>query len=119
MGEKGYKELQVWQEAMSFVKMVYQAVKPFPREELHALSDQLKRAVVSIPSNIAEGAGRATHAEFIRFLYIARGSLCEVDTQLELAQNLGYCVYSEQLRDQEAKVGRMLNGLIRSLKTSH
>ena len=57
MGEMGYKELQVWQEAMSFVKMVYQTVKSFPREELYALSDQLKRAAVLIPSNIAEGSG--------------------------------------------------------------
>ena len=117
MLEQRYKELQVWQEAMVLVKMAYQTIKSFPHEELYALSDQLKRAAVSIPSNIAEGSGRSTYADFMHFLYIARGSLYEVDTQLELAQILGYCSYSDALRDQEAKVARLLNGLIRSLKS--
>ena len=77
-----YKDLNVWKESIDFVEMVYRVIKSFPREEIYALSDQLKRAVVSIPSNIAEGASRNSNKEFVQFLYIALGSASEVETQL-------------------------------------
>jgi len=83
-----YKDLQVWQESMNLVEEVYKLVKLLPKEETYALSDQLRRAVVSIPSNIAEGQNRNTGKEFIQFLYISLGSASEVETQLLIAQRL-------------------------------
>lgn len=85
-----YKELIVWQKAMVLVERVYQLMRAFPVVERFRLCDQLSRAVVSIPSNIAEGYGRGTAVEYARFLGIARGSLYEVETQLEIARRLGY-----------------------------
>jgi four helix bundle protein len=85
-----YKDLIVWQKAMDLTEMVYQATKAFPREELYGLTNQVRRAAVSIPSNIAEGQARQSTAEFRNFLSLARGSLAEVETQLMIAQRLGY-----------------------------
>jgi len=85
-----YTELVVWQKAMDLVEAVYKAVQLLPAEERYALSDQLRRASVSVPSNIAEGAGRKSTKEYIHFLNIARGSVYEVETQLLIAKRLGF-----------------------------
>ena len=85
-----FKKLIVWQRAMEFAKLVYDLVKKLPAEERFALADQLRRSAVSIPSNIAEGNGRAGNRDYSHFLSIARGSLYETVTQLELAKELGY-----------------------------
>ncbi|QFR42541.1 four helix bundle protein [Sulfurimonas xiamenensis] len=85
-----YKDLNIWKESMDLVENVYRLVKLFPKEEIYALTDQLKRAVVSVPSNIAEGQNRNTDKEFVQFLYIALGSASEVETQLLIAKRLNY-----------------------------
>ena len=87
---RSYKDLIIWQKAIDLVVEIYQALKSFPREELYGLSDQIKRSAVSVPSNIAEGQSRQHTAEFRQFLYIALGSLAELDTQLIIAHRLGY-----------------------------
>ena len=87
---KDYRELEVWQLSMGLCESVYGLLRKFPAEEKYALCDQLRRAVISIPSNIAEGNGRGSATEYARFVAIARGSLFEVRTQLELAVRLGY-----------------------------
>ena len=92
---KSYKELIVWQKAMEVAKNVYVLVKKLPKEETYALSDQMRRAAVSIPSNIAEGQGRASSREFSQFLSIARGSALELETQLQL------CVMIQYLNQEE------------------
>ena len=112
---KTYRELEVWQKSMAFVEDVYKAVKTFPREEQYGLSDQIRRAAVSIPSNIAEGFGRDSNAEFLRFLAIARGSLYEVSTQLEIAHRLGFLPSKAGLYPQIVSIGKMLNTLRRRL----
>ena len=88
--EYGYKQLEVWKKAIQLVKIAYTLAKQLPSEEKYALSDQIRRAVVSIPSNIAEGNGRASSRDYAHFLAIARGSLFETMTQLDIAQELGY-----------------------------
>jgi len=101
--------------------MVYQATKEFPREELYGLTNQLRRAVVSIPSNIAEGHARRSTAEFRNFLSIARGSLAEVDTQLIIAERLNY-LEPAKLREIQAvqiEVNKMTNALMNKLTTIH
>ncbi|MDR0874065.1 MAG: four helix bundle protein [Prevotellaceae bacterium] len=90
-----FKELIVWQKARTIVKDIYILTKKYPKEELFGLTQQIRRAVVSIPSNIAEGAGRGTNADFARFLDIANGSACEVETQLYLSLDLEYITQTE------------------------
>src|SRR2546423_8347999 len=90
MKVKNYQELIAWQKAMDLVEDVYKASREFPREEIYALTSQIRRAAVSIPSNIAEGQGRRTTADFLRHLSIAYGSLREVETQILIAQRLKY-----------------------------
>jgi four helix bundle protein len=117
MGES-YRELIAWQKAIRLVTEIYQATRQFPRDELYGLTSQLRRAAVSVPSNIAEGQARFSRKEFHHFLSQARGSLVEIETQLIIAQNLGYL--STQQREpmlaQTAELGRILNGLIASIK---
>ena len=115
MDKPHYKNLLVWQKAINLVTRIYEATRRFPREELYGLTSQIRRAAVSIPSNIAEGQSRLTLGEFRHFLGIARGSLAEINTQLLIAQNLGYLADASLLHEQLAEVGRMLNGLISSL----
>jgi four helix bundle protein len=106
-----------WQKAMDLVTEIYRVSHNFPREELFALTGQLRRAAISIPSNIAEGQGRSSRKEFIYFLGIAKGSLAEMETQVLIARNLGY-VSDEVLPgllSLSAEVGRILNGLLASL----
>jgi four helix bundle protein len=85
-----FRELQIWQDGMSNATRTYLACRNFPKEELFGLTSQMKRAAVSIPSNIAEGCGRGTDAQVIHFLDIALGSSCELETQVYIAQNLGF-----------------------------
>jgi four helix bundle protein len=117
MGES-YRELIAWQKAIRLVTEIYQATRQFPRDELYGLTSQLRRAAVSVPSNIAEGQARFSRKEFHHFLSQARGSLVEIETQLIIAQNLAYLPtqQSEPLLAQTAELGRILNGLIASIK---
>ena len=112
---KRYEDLVVWQKAMLLAKRVYRLQKQFPKEELYGLGDQIRRAAVSIPSNIAEGFGRDTDKEFRHFLSIARGSLFETKTQLQLAESLGYLTFDLEMTALFDEVGKLLNGLCRSL----
>ncbi len=98
-----YRELIVWQDGIELAKAIYKLTEKFPRNETYALSDQIRRAAVSVPSNIAEGQARKAPADFRRFLHIALGSLAEVDTQLVLAQEFGY-LESEDLSELEIKI---------------
>ena len=114
---KSYRDLLVWQKAMSLVTEVYKATRLFPKEEVYALTSQIRRAAISIPSNIAEGQGRQSRKEFLQFLAVARGSLLELETQILIAQNLGYLapVQTKLISDATAELGKMLNGLMNSL----
>ena len=85
-----YRKLKIWQKSMDLSVLIYKTTGQFPKDEIYALVSQLKRAVVSIPSNIAEGSGRNTDKEFIQFLFIAYGSSCELDTQIELSKRLNF-----------------------------
>jgi len=87
---RNYRDLVVWQDSIQLSKTVYKVIEKFPKYEKYALADQLRRSVVSVPSNIAEGQARKAPGDFRRFLYIALGSLAEIDTQLVLAQEFGY-----------------------------
>ena len=112
--EKPHKNLDVWKMAMDLVTEIYKITDAFPAREAYALTDQLRRASISIPSNIAEGAARQTKREFINFLHIAQGSLSELDTQLEIAKRLAYFPL-ERLAVVDAqmiRIDKMLTGLI-------
>jgi four helix bundle protein len=85
----GYQDLEVWQKAMGLAENVYNCTMAFPKEEIYGLTSQIRRAAISIPSNIAEGASRAGTKEFLQFLHVARGSASELETQLLLAEKLG------------------------------
>lgn len=115
---KSYKELVVSQKAMVLVRDVYSITKLFPREELYGLTSQMRRAAVSIPSNIAEGQARFSPKEFHHFLSNARGSLMELETQVLIAEDLRYISpkLNDQLLTKTAELGRMLNGLISSIR---
>ena len=111
-----HKDLKVWQESMDLTVKVYQLVESFPREEMFGLTSQIKRSVVSIPSNIAEGAARQSKAEFKRFLRIALGSASELETQIEIAYRLGYIKNLYLECDQSIRlIKSMLSKLIKSL----
>lgn len=113
-----FKDLLVWQKAMELVKAVYALSKAFPAEERYALTDQLRRAAVSIPSNIAEGSGRASNADYGHFLSIARGSLYETMTQLQIAVDLGYLPgLSPELEALISEIGRMLGAMLKKYGT--
>lgn len=118
MSPQGYRELKVWQKSMDFVTKVYNLTDNFPRSETFGLGGQLRRAAVSVPSNIAEGQGRDSVKEFLHHLSFAYGSLMEAETQVQIAANLGYLGKDdiENLLAEAAEIGRMLNGLSRSLK---
>lgn len=109
-----YADLKVWQRAMDLVYGVYKVTQVFPKHELYGLVSQLRRAAVSIPSNIAEGKGRVTRKDLNLFLCHARGSLHELETQLLIARHLGYLNEADATRllDHCKEVGRMLHGFI-------
>jgi len=115
--EKPHKNLDVWQAAMKAAQMIYTLTNTFPAEEKFGLVSQMRRASVSIPSNIAEGAARQGKKEFKNFLSMAQGSLSELDTQLELAVLLGYTNTQNlnEISSQLLRIDKMITGLIRSL----
>jgi four helix bundle protein len=118
MSIRSYQDLAIWKKAMQLVVQVYHLTRRFPREEMHGLTSQMRRAAVSIPTNIAEGWGRGSRKEYIQFLRIARGSLLELETLLAISRNLRY-LSQEDMQARLALVGeisRMLSGLIASLK---
>jgi four helix bundle protein len=116
-----FKDLRVWQQAMKLAVQVYHATQRFPRSELYGLTSQIRRAVVSVPSNIAEGKGHHSDRAFVNFLFHARGSLLELQTQLMLAAELGYMEDNElnPLLQSANELARSLNGLINSLRSVH
>jgi len=114
---KTYKELVAWQKGMELVKAVYAVARQFPKVEQYRLVDQLTRAAVSVPSNVAEGFGRATNKDFAHFLSQARGSLFEVETQLLIAKDLGFVEDVAPELELSAELGKILSGLIRKLTT--
>ena len=101
-----YKNLEAYKESKTLVKQVYTLLKQFPREEQYALCDQLRRAIISVPSNIAEGLGRVSTKEQIHFLEIAYGSLREVDCQLDMAKDLAY-ISDDELSDVEKQIEKV------------
>ena len=118
MSVKSYRDLRVWQEAMDLVVICYQITKTFPKSEMYGLASQLQGAAVSIPANIAEGRARQYSKEFLQHLSIACGSLAEVETHIQIAERLNY-IDSDKVRqilDKAAEIGRMLNGLRRSIE---
>lgn len=118
MEVKSYKDLTVWQKAIALVDMTYRATRSFPKEELYGLTNQLRRAVVSVPSNIAEGHARQSRAEYKQFIAIARGSLAEVETQLIIANRQGYLT-DEDLKNilvLHTEVSKMLMAIFKQLQ---
>ena len=111
-----HQDLVAWQEAMPLVEMIYRSTALFPKDEVFGLSAQLRRSAVSIPSNIAEGAGRNSSRELFQFLGIANGSLAEVQTQLEIARRLGYLESETDCPKQASRVGKLLIGLRRAIQ---
>jgi four helix bundle protein len=112
-----YSQLETWQRAMDLAVAVHVATRAYPKDELYTLVSQTRRSAVSVPSNIAEGQGRGSSREFVRFLAISRGSLSELETQILLAERFGYldAAAARGLIEQTKTVGRLLNGLIRSV----
>lgn len=110
-----YKQLDVYKESKILVKMVYKLLKNFPKEEQYALCDQLRRAVISVPSNLAEGTGRTSRKDQAHFLEMAYGSLMEVDCQIDIAHDLGYISSADesQVNTQVSRIAAMLSGMRR------
>ena len=113
-----FRELIVWQKSMNLVTNIYQITSSFPAIEQFGLTSQIKRSAISIPSNIAEGFGRNSKNEFVRFLRISMGSLFELQTQLEIASNLGYLVKNKfnELQNNSIEIEEMLKALIKSVQ---
>lgn len=118
---KSYKDLIVWQKGIELVEAVYRLTKMFPKEEIYGLTSQLRRAAVSVPSNIAEGQARSSTAEFVNFLSIARGSLSEVETQLIIAHRLEYLDTAQlnEVLSIHDEVSKILPALMEKLATGH
>ena len=118
MDTRPHRKLDVWKKSMDFVKHVYQVTETFPKSEIYGLSSQMRRAAVSIPSNLAEGAARKGKKEFNQYLNIAQGSVSEIDTQIELSFILNFIdknLYND-LMDELNTISKMLFGLSRSLR---
>ena len=118
MAVQSYRQLIAWQKAMELVKQIYELTKTFPKEEIYGLTSQIRRAAISVPSNIAEGQGRDSTKEFLHHLSIAYGSLMEAETQILIAESLAYLKsdHSISILEKAAETGRLINGLSRSLK---
>ena len=114
---RSYRDLKAWQKAMELVKEIYRVSREFPKEELFGLMSQIRRAAVSIPSNIAEGHAKLSRKEYQHYLGHARGSLAEIETQILIARDLDYLseIDMNHILDISAEVGRVLNGLLNSL----
>jgi four helix bundle protein len=110
-----HKNLDVWNMSMGFVTEIYKLTHTYPKEELFGLSSQIRRAAVSVPSNIAEGAARQSTKEFVQFLYVSLGSYAEIEIQLMMSKNLGY-PYNANLYDNLQRIKQMLLGLIKKRK---
>jgi four helix bundle protein len=121
MAGQNYRDLLAWQKAMDLVVQIYRATERIPREEMYGLTSQLRRAAVSVPSNIAEGQGRRTKKEFARFLGVPHGSLREMETQLLIAGRLVYLAKStiDELMELASQVGRLITGLHNSLRRAN
>ena len=113
---KNHKDLEVWKKSMDLVNNIYKITESFPKKELYGLTNQIRRASVSVPSNIAEGAARSSKKEFIQFLYIALGSLSELETQIIIANRLEYLNNFDTLLEDLKFVQKLINGLIYYLK---
>jgi four helix bundle protein len=115
-----YRDLRVWQFSMKLVVSVYRLTELFPKAELYGLTTQMRRAAVSVPSNIAEGKGRFTDRDRAHFYLQARGSLLELETQILIARELNYVsvTESEPLLDLSEEIGKMLNGLVQAIRPS-
>lgn len=111
-----FRDLVAWQRAMSLAELTYQNILRLPNEERFELTKQLRRCAISIPSNIAEGFGRQSHADFLKFLRIARGSLNELSTQYELAVRLQLLESNPEMLEMIEEVDRVLQGLINSVQ---
>jgi four helix bundle protein len=118
MAVRSYQDLIAWQRAMDVAQLVYEVSHACPKEELFGIVSQMRRSAVSIPSNIAEGQGRKSTKDFLRFLSIAHGSLCEMETQVTSAGRLGFLDGKQvaHVIDASAEVGRLVNGLYKSLQ---
>ena len=114
--KRKHHELRAWQESMTLVKDIYQITASFPKDEIYALTSQMRRAAVSIPSNIAEGAARTGDKEFLQFLSISRGSPSELETQLIIAKELGYMLESNEIMLKIDGLFGLLGGLMKSLR---
>ena len=114
-----YQDLRVWQLAMEMVFQVYRCTEGFPKQEIYGLTSQMRRSAVSVPSNIAEGKGRFSRKELVHYLFQARGSLLELETQILIARKLEYLddFESKRLIALTSEVGRLLNGLVNSLQS--
>lgn len=109
---RNHKDLEVWKKSMDLVSNVYKMTESFPNKETYGLINQLRRSAVSVPSNIAEGAARSSKKEFIQFLYIALGSLAELETQMIIASRIGYLNNLDTLLNDFKFIQRLVNGLI-------
>lgn len=114
---KTHKDLKVWKKSLDLVEKVYISTKAFPKEEIYGLSSQIRRAAISIPSNIAEGAARNSRREFVHFLYIAFGSINELETQFIIAERLGYCEI-DTISEVIEEISKMLSSLIKHHKSA-
>ena len=112
-----HNKMKMWKDAMDLAKDIYIATSKFPASEKYSLANQIRRSVVSVPSNIAEGAGRNSDKEFLQFLYISRGSLAELETQMLLSSDLGYLKNIKDYLIRMEEIRKMISGLIRHLKS--
>lgn len=117
---KSYRDLIAWQKSMKLVTDIFLVTEEFPNSQLYTLTNQLQRAAISIPSNIAEGFSRKTSRNFLHFLSISMGSLYEVQTQIEIAQNIGYMndEQKDEIMEQTIEIEKILHGLMRSIRNN-
>ncbi|CEN52698.1 S23 ribosomal (modular protein) [Capnocytophaga canimorsus] len=111
-----YEELVVWQKSIALVKKVYALLRSFPEEERFGLTSQIRRSAISVPSNIAEDFGRGSSKNFLQFLYVSRGSLYELETQLYIAKDLNFISDNQETENLISEIGKMLNSMIQKLK---
>lgn len=117
---KTYKDLIVWQKAMEMTTLLYKIIKKLPKEETYTLCDQMRRAAISIPSNIAEGFGRNSKKEYLQFLYIANGSVCELETQLILCVNINYLseIETQPTMDLLSEIGKIIMTITKKINSN-
>jgi len=118
---RSYKDLEVWKKAIALAKNIYEVTETFPANEIYSLTSQLRRAAVSVPSNIAEGQARRHTKEFIQFLHQSLGSLAEIETQFIIAKEIGYLTTEklEDVQNRTLEIQKMIFGIISKLNTNH